>query len=49
MLQIAILMGGLATGLYPITKNIPKSMIEVAGEPFTAQELTDKIEEIINE
>ena len=39
MLQIAILMGGLATRLYPITKNIPKSMIEVAGEPFIVHQL----------
>lgn len=34
MLPIAILSGGLATRLHPITKNIPKSMIEICGMPF---------------
>ncbi|MGD0036171.1 MAG: nucleotidyltransferase family protein [Bacteroidota bacterium] len=31
---IAVLAGGLATRLYPITLSIPKSMIPIAGEPF---------------
>lgn len=39
MRQIVVLAGGLATRLYPITKTISKSMIEVAGEPFIAHQL----------
>ena len=39
MLPVAILAGGLATRLRPITQTIPKSMIEVAGEPFVAHQL----------
>ena len=34
-----ILAGGLATRLRPVTVTIPKSMIEVAGEPFVAHQL----------
>lgn len=34
MKQIVILAGGLATRLYPITKDIPKSMVLVKGKPF---------------
>lgn len=39
MLPIAILAGGLATRLRPVTLSLPKSLIEVAGEPFIAHQL----------
>ena len=35
----AILAGGLATRLYPTTKNMPKSMLVVAGKPFISHQL----------
>lgn len=38
-MQIAILAGGLATRLYPVTKSIPKSMIEINHKPFLAHQL----------
>ena len=37
--EIVILAGGLATRLYPVTKEIPKSMIEIAGKPFIVHQL----------
>ncbi len=39
MLPVAILAGGLATRLGPLTKNIPKSLIPIDGEPFVAHQL----------
>ena len=33
-MQVVILAGGLATRLRPITKKIPKSLIEIQGKPF---------------
>jgi NDP-sugar pyrophosphorylase family protein len=39
MLPAAILMGGLATRLRPITETIPKSLININGEPFVAHQL----------
>jgi N-acetyl-alpha-D-muramate 1-phosphate uridylyltransferase len=36
----AILAGGLATRLHPITRTIPKAMVEVAGRPFIDHQLT---------
>ena len=39
MFSVAILAGGLATRLHPITEEIPKSLIEVAGGPFICHQL----------
>src|ERR1700756_4837162 len=39
MLPVAILAGGLATRLRPITERIPKALVEIAGEPFLAHQL----------
>ncbi|RYD86098.1 MAG: nucleotidyl transferase [Verrucomicrobiaceae bacterium] len=38
-LPVAILAGGLATRLRPLTETIPKSLVEVAGEPFLSHQL----------
>lgn len=39
MLRVAILAGGLATRLGPLTDKIPKSLIPIAGEPFVTHQL----------
>jgi N-acetyl-alpha-D-muramate 1-phosphate uridylyltransferase len=39
MLPVAILAGGLATRLRPITERIPKALVEINGEPFIAHQL----------
>jgi NDP-sugar pyrophosphorylase family protein len=39
LLTVAILAGGLATRLRPITETVPKSLLEVNGEPFALHQL----------
>jgi D-sedoheptulose 7-phosphate isomerase len=39
MLPAAILAGGLATRLRPLTETIPKALVEIRGEPFLAHQL----------
>ena len=39
MLPVAILCGGLATRLGPITKSVPKALISIHGEPFLEHQL----------
>jgi N-acetyl-alpha-D-muramate 1-phosphate uridylyltransferase len=39
MFSVAILAGGLATRMRPMTEQIPKSLIEVAGRPFIEHQL----------
>ncbi len=38
-LPIAVLAGGLATRLRPITEKIPKALVDVAGQPFVFRQL----------
>jgi NDP-sugar pyrophosphorylase family protein len=51
MLPVAILAGGLATRLGALTEKVPKSLIQVAGEPFIAHQLrlmqTSGIQQVI--
>jgi NDP-sugar pyrophosphorylase family protein len=39
LLTVAILAGGLATRLRPLSETMPKSLIEINGEPFAAHQL----------
>src|SRR5271168_192806 len=36
---VAVLAGGLATRLKPITEKVPKLLVEVAGEPFFSHQI----------
>lgn len=38
-IPVAILAGGLATRLRPVTEKIPKSLVPIAGKPFLARQL----------
>lgn len=39
MIPVAVLAGGLATRLRPVTEKLPKALLEVAGEPFIVHQL----------
>lgn len=39
MLPVIILAGGMATRLYPVTRNVPKAMIHICGRPFIDHQL----------
>jgi NDP-sugar pyrophosphorylase family protein len=39
MPPIAVLAGGLATRMWPLTEQLPKALLQVGGEPFVAHQL----------
>jgi N-acetyl-alpha-D-muramate 1-phosphate uridylyltransferase len=48
-LPVAILAGGLATRLHPLTEKIPKSLLPIAGRPFIHWQLSLLAQQGINE
>ena len=48
-MPVAILAGGLATRLRPLTETVPKVLLEVAGKPFLEYQLTRLREEGIDQ
>jgi NDP-sugar pyrophosphorylase family protein len=46
---MALLAGGLATRMYPLTESVPKSLLRVDGEPFLAHQLRLLVERGIAE
>src|SRR5437660_136742 len=51
MPPLALLAGGMATRLRPLTQQLPKSLLQVAGEPFIAHQLRlmrrERIERVV--
>ena len=47
--RIAILAGGLATRMRPLTESVPKSMLPVAGRPFIAHQLELLVEQDVRD